>query len=809
MGMGEDDFVMTIEDDEEVDLMSESEGEDDANDASRSGDKPVQGKKQKNKKNSKKNNSGDKESANPSNDKEKMMEMSFDFEEDEMSSTSWNFLANRYAADESAPNGSTSIGDKIKAKLMQKSEAGDSDEEEEREDEDEEMGSDLESDGEENESSEEEEGEEEDEEKGDNESEDSDEEDDEIEEQLADDRVVDKFNTEMEDDEEEGESFFSKAPEEKAAKSFAEMNLCRPLMKACTALGYVVPTPVQSRCIPVGMMGKDICACAETGSGKTAAFLLPILERLIYRPKKTPASRVLVLSPTRELAAQCFSVCEKLCQFTDIQSCLIVGGLPEKAQVVELKKRPDIIIATPGRLIDHVHNCPSFTLDNIEVLIMDEADRLLELGFKDEVDEIIKNCGRGRQTMLFSATMTDAVEDLISLSLNEPVRLFVDGNQKVNTRLTQEFVRVRSAKENHRDAILVSLCKRTFKSNCIIFFRSKKAAHRLRIVFGLVGLQAAELHGDLNQTERLESLENFKAGKVDYLLATDLAGRGIDISGVNTVINFSMPNNLTQYIHRVGRTARAGKKGRSVTLVGESERKLLKEIVKSATDPIKSRIIPEKVVEAYRKKIEKMEKDVNDILKLEKEEKMLRCAQMEENKARNLIVHREEILSKPAKQWFQNEKEKQLAKEQGKKVHQGEVVDAAPVKGAISQPSGKDSLKNKLKKMDPEEANAIREQLYHLRQGKKQGKGKKVRNVFDEKETKMKMPVFDRKPGALKSKGFDKDLTDVSKSSVKQLRGAKGPQKRGASQGGPEQKKKFKAGAVKKFKSQKKFKRRK
>ena len=321
-----------------------------------------------------------------------------------------------------------------------------------------------------------------------------------------------------------------------------------------------------------------------------------------------------------------------------------------------------------------------------------------------------------------------------------------------------------------------------------------------------MGLNAAELHGDLNQTERLESLENFKAGSVDFLLATDLAGRGIDITGINTVINFSMPNNLTQYIHRVGRTARAGKKGRSVTLVGESERKLLKEIVKSAKDPIKSRIIPEKVVEAYRVKIEKLEKDVNDILQLEKEEKLIRVTQMEENKARNLIVHREEILSKPAKVWFQNEKEKQLAKEQGKKVHEGEAIPEQAVKGVISQPK---KSEQRQKNMDPEEAKAIRMQMYHMREEKRSKKGKKVKTVFDEKESKMKLPSFERKqPKVLSNSGFDKDLTDTSKSSVKNLRGTKGSQKRGAPEAGPD-KKKFKSGPVKKFKSKKRFKRRK
>lgn len=209
------------------------------------------------------------------------------------------------------------------------------------------------------------------------------------------------------------------------------MNLSRPLLKAITAMGFKQPTPIQKACIPVGLLGKDICACAATGTGKTAAFALPVLERLIYKPRQAPVTRVLVLVPTRELGIQVHSVTKQLAQFCSITTCLAVGGLDVKSQEAALRAAPDILIATPGRLIDHLHNCPSFHLSSIEVLILDEADRMLDEYFEEQMKEIIRMCSHHRQTMLFSATMTDEVKDLASVSLKNPVRIFVNSNTDV------------------------------------------------------------------------------------------------------------------------------------------------------------------------------------------------------------------------------------------------------------------------------------------------------------------------------------------------------------------------------------------
>ncbi|CAG8483027.1 5933_t:CDS:10 [Funneliformis mosseae] len=448
-----------------------------------------------------------------------------------------------------------------------------------------------------------------------------------------------------------------------STESFQTMNLSRPILKGLSHLGFIQPTPIQKQAIPIALMGKDICGGAITGSGKTIAFLVPIIERLLYRPRQTAEVRVLILAPTRELAIQCHSVASKLAAFTDITLCLCVGGLSLKKQETELRVRPDIVIATPGRLIDHVRNSVSFSLENIEILIIDEADRMLEDGFADELNEIVKHCPKSRQTMLFSATMTDNIDELIRLSLNRPVKLMVDHIKATNAKLIQEFIRIREHQEKNRELILLILCKKYFKHKVIIFFRSKMIAHEMKIIFGLFGLKASELHGNLSQEQRLEALEAFRDGKVDYLLATDLASRGLDIKGIETVINYNMPQSYDHYIHRVGRTARAGRNGRSVTLTGEEDRKLLKMVLKhSQKEQIKRRNIDTELIKEYAENLAGIKDKVKEVLKEEKEEKLIKQTEMELLKGQNLIKYKEEIVNRPARTWFQTEKEKKSSK---------------------------------------------------------------------------------------------------------------------------------------------------
>lgn len=438
--------------------------------------------------------------------------------------------------------------------------------------------------------------------------------------------------------------------------TFADLNLSRPLLKGLAALKFEQPTPIQKASIPVALMGKDICGGAVTGSGKTAAFLIPIIERLMHRPKSAPAaSRVLILLPTRELAVQCHQVSLALAKFSNVRSCLAAGGLPMRVQESELKTRPDIVVATPGRLIDHIRNSPSFSLDAVEILVLDEADRMLEDGFADELNEIIRNTPKQRQTILFSATMTDNVDELVRLSLRRPVRLFVDSNTAIARKLVQEFVRIRDDREIDRMPILLALCLRTCTERCIVFFPTKDLAHRFRLVLGLANLRCAELHGGLTQAERLDALDRFKEGAVDFLTATDVAARGLDIQGVRFVLNYSMPLNYKLYLHRVGRTARANLAGCAITLVGEgADRKVLKMVIKNSTMPVQHRQLPPAVIDEFRGLIDEMQPAVQKVLDDEKEAKALAQTERDLSRAENLLMHGKEIHSRPKKTWFQS-----------------------------------------------------------------------------------------------------------------------------------------------------------
>ncbi|KAJ9585565.1 hypothetical protein L9F63_002641, partial [Diploptera punctata] len=420
--------------------------------------------------------------------------------------------------------------------------------------------------------------------------------------------------------------------------SFYQMNLSRPLLKAIASMNFVHPTPIQAATIPVALLGRDVCGCAATGTGKTAAYMLPILERLLYRPAgEDVTTRVLVLVPTRELGVQVYQVTRQLSQFTNIETGLIVGGLDVKRQEAVLRKSPDVVIATPGRLIDHLKNTLSFSLDSIEVLVLDEADRMLDEYFAEQMKEIVKSCARTRQTMLFSATMTEEVEDLAAVSLNKPVKVFVDSNRVVAFNLRQEFIRIRSDREGDREAILAALVCRTFRDHTMVFVQTKKQAHRIHILLGLLAVKVGELHGNLTQPQRLEALRRFKDEELDVLVATDVAARGLDIPNHQSVINFVMPPTVQHYIHRVGRTARAGRAGISVSLAGEGERKIVKDVVKKANNPVKMRIIPTDIIEKYKSRVLALEEKIKDILQEEWEERALAKAENQANRAENIL----------------------------------------------------------------------------------------------------------------------------------------------------------------------------
>lgn len=453
--------------------------------------------------------------------------------------------------------------------------------------------------------------------------------------------------------------------------TFESMHLSRALLKAISTLDWTKPTPVQARAIPYILAGRDVCGSAVTGSGKTGAFALPVIERLV-RSGVDNATRAIVLLPTRELAAQCHAVFVSLAKHSAVRTALAVGGLSNKLQEAALRSRPHIVIATPGRLIDHIRNAHGFSLEDIEILVMDEADRLLEMGFKDEVEEIIRfTPASTRQTLLFSATMNRNLNALIKLSLKNPINISVDPLFDVASTLSQEFVKVKESQVSNKDAILLSLATRSFRQRTIVFFRQKVTAHRFKILFGLARLRCAELHGNLTQAQRLEALDLFREGAVDFLLCTDLAARGLDILGVETVVNYDMPGEVTEYVHRVGRTARAGAEGRACSIVctdSNDERRVLRQVASRAKSQLSARVVKPAAIGKWRAWIDSMNDAVKSVLKEERHEKELRLAEMELEKAGNLLRHADEIHSRPARTWFQTSKERKTAADAERKA---------------------------------------------------------------------------------------------------------------------------------------------
>ena len=346
-----------------------------------------------------------------------------------------------------------------------------------------------------------------------------------------------------------------------AGKSFSELGLCPILCEATNALGFHSPTPIQVESIPYALQGRDVIGLAQTGSGKTAAFALPILQALLENPQPLFA---VVLAPTRELAIQIAETFEKLGSSIELKTCVIVGGVEMMAQAIALAKRPHIIIATPGRLVDHIENTRGFSLKKLRFFVLDEADRLLNMDFGPDIDKILKVIPQKRQTFLFSATMTSKVAKLQRASLVDPVRVEVATKYSTVSTLHQHYLFLPA---KYKETFLVYLLNDLSATSTIIFTATCHATQRLAFMLRNLGFAAIPLHGQLSQPKRLGALSQFKNGARSILLATDVASRGLDIPSVDVVINYDIPTHSKDYIHRVGRTARAGRTGKSITMV--------------------------------------------------------------------------------------------------------------------------------------------------------------------------------------------------------------------------------------------------
>ncbi|XP_008559154.1 probable ATP-dependent RNA helicase DDX47 [Microplitis demolitor] len=384
--------------------------------------------------------------------------------------------------------------------------------------------------------------------------------------------------------------------------TWKDLGIVDSLCKACEELKWPAPTKIQREAIPLTLQGKDVIGLAETGSGKTAAFALPILQGLLENPQRFFA---LVLTPTRELAYQISEQFQALGSGIGVKSVVIVGGMEMVAQALMLMKKPHIIIATPGRLLDHLKNTKGFNLRSLKYLVMDEADRILNQDFEKELDEILRAIPRERRTLLFSATMTKKVKKLQRASLNNPVKVEVSTKYQTVEKLDQYYLFIPA---KFKDVYLVHILNELAGNSFMIFCATCNNTVRTALLLRNLGLMAVPLHGQMSQNKRLAALTKFQSKSRSILISTDVASRGLDIPHVDVVINFDIPTHSKDYIHRVGRTARAGRSGRSITFVTQYDVELyqrIEELIEKKLPEYKTEqnevmVLQERVAEAER-----------------------------------------------------------------------------------------------------------------------------------------------------------------------------------------------------------------
>ncbi len=366
--------------------------------------------------------------------------------------------------------------------------------------------------------------------------------------------------------------------------TFHELGLNKSILKSIEEFGYTEATPIQAEAIPHILEGKDVIGSAQTGTGKTAAFALPVLHQLSLS-ENNGKSRCLVLGPTRELAAQVYGQFESFGKYSNLQYCLVHGGVGYGRQIDELKKGADIVIATPGRLLDHLEK-RTFDLGSVEMLVLDEVDRMLDLGFIDDVLRIIKLCGDNRQTLLFSATVPEALKRLIAKNLKDPVEIAIGIELSPADTVRHEVYPVGAMQKFD---LLMALIESQEVDSMIIFCRMKSGVDRIVRWLTEHEYPCVAMHSDLPQKTRTSALEQFKKGEIKILVATDIASRGLDIASVTHVINYDVPEHPEDYVHRIGRTGRAKQEGDAATLLAPDEQSKIDAIEKLIDQPIKQR----------------------------------------------------------------------------------------------------------------------------------------------------------------------------------------------------------------------------
>ena len=357
---------------------------------------------------------------------------------------------------------------------------------------------------------------------------------------------------------------------------FAALGLSDPLARALSELGYETPTPIQAASIPALLAGRDLIGQAQTGTGKTAAFALPILDRLVRHPRRPdPKSvRALVLSPTRELSGQIVDNFEKFGRHARISVTLAIGGVPMGRQIRALARGVDVLVATPGRLMDLVEN-HAVKLDQVEMFVLDEADQMLDMGFVHAIRAVVRRLPHKRHSLFFSATMPPAIADLAGGMLHDPVRVAVTPVAKTADRVEQRVIHV---DKPNKGQLLAEVLSTEEIDRALVFARTKHGADKVVRVLAKCGIAAEAIHGNKSQNQRDRVLLAFREGKIRTLIATDIAARGIDVTGVSHVINYDLPNVPESYVHRIGRTARAGREGIAISFCDHEERAYLKSI---------------------------------------------------------------------------------------------------------------------------------------------------------------------------------------------------------------------------------------